>query len=197
MFHALDNSAKPSEALKYASFQALRDSRSGEDHKKVTSMLSPPPSWLMLQPRSSRVTLDLLFIMEELVTTIRILGIEFQPCLPPPGPVRILAVVLWPYLPPPGPLLELGALYPMQTWSHNPHNWPTLFREGNNSNGRARFEFRVLGHFVSRVFNGVCLRLNWVFTFCLFVNLCFTRPREFGPSQFNVVVGRGWSGSWS
>ncbi|KAL5141896.1 hypothetical protein HKD37_09G025168 [Glycine soja] len=47
--------------------------------------------------------------MEEPVTTIRILSIEFQPCLPPSVPVRILGVELRPYLPPPGPLLELGA----------------------------------------------------------------------------------------
>ena len=79
------------------------------DDKKVTSMLSPPPSRLMLRPRSSWVTLDLLSIMEEPVTTIRILSIEFQPCLPPSVPVRILGVELRPYLPPPGPLLELGA----------------------------------------------------------------------------------------
>ena len=109
MFHTPDNSAKPSEAVKYASFQALQESRSHVDDKKVTSMLSPSPSRLLLRPRSSRVTLDLLSIMEEPVTTIRILGIEFQPCLPPPGPIRILGVELRPYLPPPGPLLELDA----------------------------------------------------------------------------------------
>ncbi|KAG4388126.1 hypothetical protein AAZX31_09G100000 [Glycine max] len=110
MFHTPDNSAKSSEAVKYASFQALHESRSHVDDKKVTSMLSPSPSRLMLRPRSSRVTLDLLSIMEEPVTTIRILGIEIQPYLPPPpGSVRILGVELRPYLPPPGPLLELDA----------------------------------------------------------------------------------------
>ena len=110
MFHTPYNSAKPSEAVKYASFQALHESRSHVDDKKVTSMLSPSPSRLMLRPRSSRVTLDLLSIMEEPVTTIRILGIEIQPYLPPPpGSVRILGVELRPYLPPPGPLLEIDA----------------------------------------------------------------------------------------